>query len=165
MASRGHLVVSRTNSSLRVAGMPEQRSNPALAPDLFNIKDRAARRGLKTHIRGVFRSAERSPFMSPQRPTARDFKSCGATTSMTDPLDKTFNICCGKWTNTASWSLLMSCSPTVGRVNSSPFKVTFMRPAEVGIISTSEMPDRILTIFLWDWADLVVTAIGTRLDP
>merc|ERR1712098_363307 len=30
----------------------------------------------------VLRSAERSPFMSPQRPTARDFSSCGATRTL-----------------------------------------------------------------------------------
>merc|ERR1711951_322002 len=92
---RGHLVDSWTNSSLRAAGRPEQRSKPASVPDLFNMKERAARCGLKTHLAGVLRSAERSPFMSPQRPTARDFKSRGATTSTTDPLDKTVNICSG----------------------------------------------------------------------
>merc|ERR1719228_1361900 len=78
MTSRGHLVDSRTNSSLRAAGSPEQRTKPGSAPDLFSMKERAARRGLKTHMPGVLRSAERSPFMSPQRPTVRDFKRSGA---------------------------------------------------------------------------------------
>merc|ERR550517_1556504 len=95
MTSRGHLVDSRTNSSLRVAGRPEQGSKPALAPDLFNMKERAAKRGLRMHMPGVFRSAVRSPFMSPQSPTARDFKNCGATTSTTDPFDKTIRPCLG----------------------------------------------------------------------
>merc|ERR1719378_1156798 len=46
-------------------------------------------------MRGVFRSAERSPFMSPQRPTVRDLRSCGATTSILEPLDKTLRPCSG----------------------------------------------------------------------
>merc|ERR1712029_395580 len=50
--SRGHLVDSRMSSSLRAAGSPEQRTKPGLAPDLFSMKERAAKRGLKTHMLG-----------------------------------------------------------------------------------------------------------------
>merc|ERR1712029_1216704 len=52
------------NSSLMAAGSPEQRTKPGSAPDLFSMKETPAKRGLKTHMPGVFRSAERSPFMS-----------------------------------------------------------------------------------------------------
>merc|ERR1719187_2181703 len=38
MTSRGHLLDSRTNSALRAAGRPEQRSKPGSAPDLFSMK-------------------------------------------------------------------------------------------------------------------------------
>merc|ERR1719423_408964 len=87
--------------------MPEQRSKPEAEPDLLMRKERAARCGLITHIPGVLRSAERSPFMSPQRPTARDFSSCGATTSTKTPLDKTVMPCSGTWTETTpSWNIM-----------------------------------------------------------
>merc|ERR1719300_2000751 len=87
--SRAHLADSVWNSVLRVDGMPEQRSKPEAEPDLLIREETAARCGLITHWPGVFRSAERSPFMSPQRPTARDLSSCGATTSTKTPLDNT----------------------------------------------------------------------------
>merc|ERR1719259_1097280 len=104
MVSREHLVVSRSNSSLVAVGSPEQRSKPEVEPDLLSMKEKAAKRGLITHMRGVFRSAVRSPFMSPQRPTVRDFKTCGATTSILEPLDKTLRPCSGTWEETTpSW--------------------------------------------------------------
>merc|ERR1711962_327925 len=81
--SRAHWADSVWNSVLRVAGMPEQRSKPEAEPDLLMREERAARCGLITHIPGVLRSAERSPFMSPQRPTARDFSSSGTWTETT----------------------------------------------------------------------------------
>merc|ERR1719495_2143361 len=104
MVSGEHFSDLCRNSSLREGGRPEQRSKPTDDPDLFSMKERAARRGLITHMRGVFRSAVRSPFMSPQRPTVRDFKTCGATPSILEPLDKTLRPCSGTWTETTpSW--------------------------------------------------------------
>merc|ERR1711973_81305 len=105
--SRAHLADSVWNSVLRVDGMPEQRSKPEAEPDLLIREETAARCGLMTHWPGVFRSAERSPFMSPQRPTARDLSSCGATTSTMTPLDKTVMPCSGTWTETTpSWNII-----------------------------------------------------------
>merc|ERR1719474_1171369 len=95
MTSRGHSVDNFTNSGLRAAGIPAQRSRPGADPDLLTMKERAARCGGMTHIRGVLRSTDFSPFISPQRPTVRDFKSCGATTSIKMPLDKTCRPCSG----------------------------------------------------------------------
>merc|ERR1712121_591371 len=78
MTSRGHSVDNLKNSGFRAAGIPAQRSKPGADPDLLRMNERAARCGGMTHMRGVLRSADFSPFMSPQRPTVRDFKSCGA---------------------------------------------------------------------------------------
>merc|ERR1711962_1667884 len=150
--SRAHWADSVWNSVLRVAGMPEQRSKPETEPDLLMRKERAARCGLITHIPGVLRSAERSPFMSPQRPTARDFSSCGATTSTKTPLDKTVMPCSGTWTETTpSWNIMTMAA--------------ILPWTDFLTILPSVMPERILTIFFSPETVLVVMATGMCLEP
>merc|ERR1711972_110575 len=130
---------------------------------------------LITHIPGVLRSAERSPFMSPQRPTAQDFSSCGATTSTKTPLDKTVMPCSGTWTETTpSWNIMtmaailpwtdfLTTLPTIGWT-CSPLTRT-LREEPSGTILASVMPERILTIFFSPETVLVVMATGICLEP
>merc|ERR1719474_1853293 len=151
--SRAHLADSVWNSVLRVDGMPEQRSKPEAEPDLLIRYETAARCGLMTHWPGVFRSVERSPFMSPQRPTARDLSSCGATTSTMTPLDKTV----------MPWTVFLTTLPTIGWI-CSPLTRT-LREEPSGTILASVIPERILTIFFSPETVLVVMATGICLEP